>query len=146
MDAPLPGAPLPAGIVIQQVSEWTARECRELMNEVYAVSEGDAPVAFEPWWPDLTADGEYDPALCLVALSGDRVVGYCHGWTAPFVKDLVVAPAWRGYGLGGALLGRLLEQYRQRDAASVDLKTSVSNVTAQALYRRFGFEIVEQLG
>jgi ribosomal protein S18 acetylase RimI-like enzyme len=146
MDAPLPAAPLPTGIVVQPLSTWTARDVRALMNDVYAQSEGDAPVAFAPWWAALTADAEYDAALGLVALSGDRVVGYGHGWRVPFVKDLVVAPGWRRQGLGGALLGRLLDLYRARQAASVDLKTSVDNTIAQALYRRFGFEIVERIG
>jgi len=144
MDAPLLPAPVPGGIVLQPVSVWTAPDCRTLMNEVYGPA-GDEPVPFQPWWDALRDDSEFDPALCLVALSGDHVVGYGHGWSVPFIKDLVVAPAWRGYRLGGALLGRLLELYATRDAVSVDLKTLVDNVTAQSLYRRFGFETVERI-
>lgn len=144
MDAAIPPAPVPEGIILKPVSEWTARDCRELMNEVYARSEEQEPVPFQPWWDDLQADSEFDPELCVVALSGDHVVGYGHGWSVPFIKDLVVAHAWRGYRLGGALLGHLLQRYSARNATSVDLKTLVSNVTAQSLYKRFGFEIVEE--
>ena len=115
-----------------------ARECRELMNRVYAEGFGD-PVPFDVWWPKLESDSEYDPVLCFVAAKGEAVVGFCHCWTVPFVKDIVVAPGMRSRGLGAALLTLAMRAFVARGAASVDLKTDVDNVVAQSLYRRLGF-------
>ena len=144
--AHLPESPLPAGIALTVVDDSLAPSCRELMNEVYGASEGEAPTPFEPWWLQLQGDSVFDPALCRAALNGDRVVGYCHGWSVPFVKDLAVASDWRGRGLASAMLARLIADYDRRDAASIDLKTNVDNLNAQRLYRRFGFEDVERIG
>jgi ribosomal protein S18 acetylase RimI-like enzyme len=143
--APLPSCSLPDGVKIMVVDEDLAPACRELMNEVYGASEGEVPTPFARWWQQLLADSEFDPALCRAALSGNRVIGYCHGWRSPFVKDLVVAADFRGRGLASAMLTQLLCDYDRRNAAFVDLKTNVENLTAQRLYRRFGFEEVERI-
>ena len=144
LTAPVAVLPLPAGTEVAEFDASVAPECRTLMNEVYAVSEGEAPTDFAAWWPRLIADSEFDPRLVFVVRAEGRLVGYCHGWTVPFVKDLVVAADQRGRGLGGALLTRLLAEYRARGATSVDLKTAATNFTAQRLYRQLGFEIVTE--
>jgi ribosomal protein S18 acetylase RimI-like enzyme len=143
--APLPATALPDGIDLRVVDKRLAPDCRELMNDVYGASEGEAPTPFAQWWQQLLADSEFEPALCRAAVSGDRVVGYCHGWRVPFIKDLVVASAWRKRGLASAMLTQLITDYDRREAASIDLKTNVDNLTAQRLYRRFGFEDVERI-
>ena len=135
----------PDGIVLATLTPGLAPACRELMNGVYAEGYGDQR-AFEEWWPWLTADADYDPKLCYVALEGGNVVGFCHSWAGPFIKDLVVAQSWRRRGLASALLTTALETYAKRGEREVDLKTDVDNLTAQALYARLGFVIVERVG
>lgn len=49
---------------------------------------------------------------------------------------IAVLPAWRGQGVGGSLLRRLLEQARQAGMRQVRLH---ARADAQAFYRRFGF-------
>ena len=93
----------------------------------------------------LESDSEYDPSLCFVAVGAGKVVGFCHGWRMPFIKDLVVAPAWRGRGLARALVTLALETFKARGAASVDLKTDIDNEKAQSLYRRLRFVVVERV-
>lgn len=143
--APLPASVLPDGIEVRAVDEALAPHCRGLMNDVYGASEGEAPTPFAPWWQQLLGDSEFDPELCRAAVNGNRVIGYAHGWRVPFVKDLAVAADWRGRGLGSAMLAQLIEDYDRRGAASIDLKTNVDNLTAQRLYRRFGFEDAERI-
>ncbi|WP_231913030.1 GNAT family N-acetyltransferase [Sterolibacterium denitrificans] len=49
---------------------------------------------------------------------------------------IAVLPAWRGQGVGGSLLRRLLEQASQAGMRQVRLH---ARADAQAFYRRFGF-------
>ncbi|MEP7239635.1 MAG: GNAT family N-acetyltransferase [Devosia sp.] len=121
-----------------------APRCRVLMDEVYAETYPD-DWSFDEWWAWVIGSDEYAPDLMLVAAVGDRLVGFCHGWSRPFIKDLVVARDWRGCGLGSALLTTQLETYAAAGAEFVDLKTDVVNTTAQSLYRRLGFVVIERV-
>lgn len=142
---PLTPAPLPSGIDLVPFTETTARACRELMDRVYAEGFGD-PWPFDAWWKWVTTDADYDASFMLVAVRGADIVGFCHCWTGAFVKDLVVDRSHRGQGLGGALLTLALSACKAIDAPFVDLKTDVDNLTAQSLYRKYGFTIVERVG
>jgi N-acetylglutamate synthase-like GNAT family acetyltransferase/nitroimidazol reductase NimA-like FMN-containing flavoprotein (pyridoxamine 5'-phosphate oxidase superfamily) len=57
--------------------------------------------------------------------------GHKYAW----IYDVVVAPAWRGGGLGEAVMRLILDHPRVREAARVFLQTR----DAQPLYRKFGF-------
>ena len=114
------------------------------MNSVYVAGFGDV-VPFDQWWPALQADPEYDSTLCFVAAYGSAIIGFCHCWSEPFVKDIVVAPSWRGRGVATALLTEAMTTFSARGATSIDLKTDVDNFRAQAPYLRLGFEIVERI-
>lgn len=116
------------------------------MRRSYPGGLGDNGISFDGFWQWLTTDAEFDPALIFIAEADSDVVGLCHCWTGNFIKDLVVDAAWRRRGLGAALLTMALEAFAARGAASVDLKTDVDNLTAQSLYKRLGFEIVERIG
>ncbi len=52
---------------------------------------------------------------------------------------IVTAPAWRGQGLGRAVVAALLAEARRRGAAVAYLQVSADNSPARALYRGFGF-------
>jgi ribosomal protein S18 acetylase RimI-like enzyme len=52
---------------------------------------------------------------------------------------LFTAPAWRGYGLGRAVVAALLAEARRRCATTAYLQVTASNAPALALYRHFGF-------
>jgi len=138
-------APLPAGVAIVPFSAEIALACRTLMNDVYTEGFGDI-VDFDTWWTALQADAEYDTNLCLVAVAGNEVIGFCQCWTEPFIKDIVVAPRHRRRGLGTALLSRALAAFAARGSAHIELKTDADNLRAHSVYRRLGFEIVEWVG
>lgn len=145
LGAPLAPAPLPAGIDLVPFTPAVAPACRDLMNRVYDEGFGD-PIPFEHWWPRVSGDPDYDPSMMFVATADSQIIGLCHGWQEPFIKDLVVDPAWRRHGLGAALLTLALAAYAARGAAFIDLKTDVDNLRAQALYLKLGFVIVERVG
>ncbi len=52
---------------------------------------------------------------------------------------LFTAPAWRGRGLGRAVVAALLAEARRRRATTAYLQVSANNAPALALYRHFGF-------
>lgn len=58
------------------------------------------------------------------------------------VATIAVHPNWRGLGLGELLLLALLEQGLALGAARATLEVRVSNLAAQNLYLKCGFEIV----
>ncbi len=70
---------------------------------------------------------------CARALS-DRV-------RVAWIYDVVVAPAWRGRGVGAAVVRTLLDHPAVRDAVGVRLGT----VDAAPFYERFGFETLGTL-
>jgi ribosomal protein S18 acetylase RimI-like enzyme len=146
LNLPIPSASLPPGMSMVPFDELTGRACCELMNRVYGSAFGNEPEPFERWWPTLIADAEFDASLILVANAAGTVVGVCHCWAVPFIKDIAVDTSYQGRGLGSALLTTALQEFARRGAAFVDLKTDVDNIKAQSLYRRLGFEIVERVG
>lgn len=81
----------------------------------------------------------------LVAMSGDRIMGYCRlqrdGAEAQ-IRHLCVDPDERGHGLGGELIDRAMARARQDGAERIFLN---ARFTAQGLYRSRGFAEVGEL-
>jgi len=75
-------------------------------------------------------DGE--PAGC----SGLKLFGTEYGE----VKRMYVRPAYRGFGLGKAVLNRLAEYAQGRQVKVLRLETGIYQTEAIGLYERFGFQ------
>lgn len=60
------------------------------------------------------------------------------------IKRMYVAPEFRGYGIGQALLDRIIEEARSTGYARVLLDSVAFMQQAQALYRSRGFVEVDQ--
>lgn len=58
-----------------------------------------------------------------------------------YLAHLAVAPAWRGQGIGKALIGHLLAQASALGRQQVVLDVAASNPAAERLYARLGFEV-----
>jgi RimJ/RimL family protein N-acetyltransferase len=81
-------------------------------------------------------------SLPLVAEADGKLVGELSARLTPYgVVDfgMLVAPGWRGRGVGGALLAGCVEWARSVGAHKVSLQVFAHNDAAIALYRRFGF-------
>ncbi len=115
----------------------SARSAHALLTEAYRNGFGSI-ADFDTWWQFLVADEEYDPDLCFLYVDKNGVAaGFAQCWTSAFIKDLAVAPAWRGKGVGDALLSELFSEYRTRGARQVRLKVHRDNVHALKLYKRW---------
>lgn len=73
------------------------------------------------------------------------VLGYGGFWLCvdeAHISTLAVARDWRGLGLGSLLVLRLLERAVRLNAQVATLEVRVSNLAAQKLYRKYGFQTV----
>ena len=78
----------------------------------------------------------------LVALRGNRVVGYAGMWVIldeAHVTNIAVHPNERGRGLGEHVLIELEHRARATGCKRMTLEVRPSNVVAQSLYRKRGF-------
>lgn len=119
-----------------------ARAAHELLELAYRPGGGNVE-PFDQWWPKVAGDPEYDPATVFTAVDmAGRVVGIALCWSVPFVKDLAVAPVWRGQGVGEALLLQAFSFFHHRGESHVELKVHEDNHAALRLYRRLGMQVV----
>ena len=90
------------------------------------MESGEVTVLFVGEGPDGFALLRFRPSLYTGALDA-------------LLEELYVVPEQRGRGLGRALLEAAMEHARKRGAARMELKTSVDDVAARALYEKTGF-------
>jgi ribosomal protein S18 acetylase RimI-like enzyme len=86
----------------------------------------------------------------------DSVAGQCRGFVAFYGNDestkqayitmVLVAPEYRGLGIGTALVSCVLELARRRGFTTCRLEVAESNADAFAIYSALGFRHVEQRG
>lgn len=120
---------------------------REDLPEVLAIEVASfaLPWTREMFESELTRG---DIAESLVARLAEEqrpgpVAGYLCAWVVGeevHINNLAVGPQWRRRGIAAALLEAALERARARGARCAFLEVRVSNLAAQALYRRHGFE------
>jgi ribosomal-protein-alanine N-acetyltransferase len=107
--------------------------------------------SFPQPWPFSAFESYVGEPGFLVAVGDDEdvsvLLGYVvadtvpnHGTPLGHVKDLAVAPDYRGEGVGRTLLGRAIEALESAGAGSVKLEVRITNEAALSLYRSFGFE------
>jgi ribosomal protein S18 acetylase RimI-like enzyme len=88
--------------------------------------------------------------VILVAERGGTVIGYTYAGLEDYdymslrgpagaLHDIVVDPAYRGHGVGRALLDATLDALRSRGAPRVVLSTAEQNESAQRLFAGAGF-------
>jgi len=82
-------------------------------------------------------------AIYLVARNYDKVIGYAGMWKVfdeGHITNIAVHPDYRGNNVGSALLEALLDNGRNEGITRMTLEVRKSNLTAQALYSKYGFE------
>ena len=135
-----------AGITVR---EATLADVDTLVDLLVAVAgEGrwiatEAPVDTDRRRRRMVEDIEGADAVVLVAEAGGTPVGELGLHLAPYgVADLgmAVAAAWRGRGIGSALLAEAIDRARKAGAHKVALQVWPHNSAAIALYERFGFQ------
>ena len=80
-------------------------------------------------WPSPLGVGRFKPEQPATKLEGDHAG----------IFAVHTAKAWRGRGLGRAIVAALLAESRRRGATRAYLQVTADNAPALALYDRFGF-------
>ncbi|NJE05305.1 ribosomal-protein-alanine N-acetyltransferase [Thermococcus sp. M36] len=92
---------------------------------------------------------ENNPETFLVAEHSGRVVGYVMGYLRPdlegHIMSIAVDPAYRGKGIGSALLTEVIERLIKKGARYIGLEVRVSNERAIKLYESFGFRKIKRI-
>lgn len=122
------------------LAQWHGREWGHLYDA------WDATVALG----EFLAEPDEGIPVTWVAVEGEEVVGSVSVVTGdlpgapeewnPWVASLIVAPEWRGDGLGSRLIERAVETARENGAGEVWCLTE----ERQSLFEQCGFEWVEE--
>lgn len=81
-------------------------------------------------------------ATYFIAREGDELVGYCGMWVIldeAHITTIAVDPKYRGMHVGARLLHTLIQAAVERGARWMTLEVRASNLTAQKLYKKYGF-------
>lgn len=97
------------------------------------------------WLQRWQHDPEYDPALCFVLRDDTDLIGFVHGWTSAYIKDLVIHPRARRQGHGLALLEQVFRAFTLRHEGWVDLKVLEDNLPARRLYEKAGMIYLQRM-
>lgn len=96
--------------------------------------------------PRSRFDGGFTRLLKYLKRPGP-VLGYAGMWLLVdelHISTIAVHPHWRGKGLGELLLISLLDQAPALGASRATLEVRVSNLVAQRLYQKYGFEVISR--
>ena len=101
-------------------------------------------LCFSDPWSERSIETELSCRLSvwLVALEGDKVVGYVGSQTVIDESDMMniaVHPDFRRRGIAEALVAELEAALRQRGSRALTLEVRDSNAPAIALYEKLGF-------
>ncbi len=86
------------------------------------------------------ADNDF--AYYIVALVGNKVVGYAGMWVIldeGHITTLAVHESYRNKGVGARLLNELINDAKQRGCLKMTLEVRPSNLPALELYQKTGF-------
>lgn len=126
---------------------------------VRPLKQTDASVLQSACWPYLKQDDVQEKIARtltmarkgnvwpVVGMYGERVVAYGQlgRWqTGVEISDLIVGGAWRGKGIGTAMIYHLIEVARGLDFDKIEVGVANRNLRARELYERLGFTKVEQ--
>jgi mycothiol synthase len=142
---------LPDGIRIRTFRDDDRRAVWQVHDETFVDTWEYPGTTFEEWRHWMLEGPMFNPELWFLAEAGDELAGLCLcrisdretdlGW----VQALGVRRAWRGRGLGRALLQHAFSEFRSRGFARVGLGVDASSPTgAERLYESAGMRVVRK--
>jgi ribosomal protein S18 acetylase RimI-like enzyme len=138
---------LPPGLVVDELHDDEYRAFYETLNEAFAEHWGWHPTPFEEWL-ELRRGQHRDERgpIWFVVRDGDELAAVTRNDLSVagggYVGAIGVRPAWRGKGLGKALLLRTFAEFWRRGTTRVTLDVDSENPTgAVKLYERVGMQV-----
>jgi len=123
--------------VIRQAAMRDAQQMAELDRICFSV-----PWSLESFIQELSTN---EKAMYFVAETDGEIAGYAGLWQIldeGHITNVAVAPKFRRQGLATAILDAFLAEGRARGIRAFTLEVRASNIAAQELYRKFGFQSV----
>jgi mycothiol synthase len=138
---------LPPGLVVDELHDDEYRAFYETLNEAFAEHWEWHPTPFEEWL-ELRRGQHRDERgpIWFVVRDGDELAAVTRNDLSVagggYVGAIGVRPAWRGKGLGKALLLRTFAEFWRRGTTRVTLDVDSENPTgAVKLYERVGMQV-----
>jgi GNAT superfamily N-acetyltransferase len=138
---------VPAGFVVDELREGEYEAFYEALGEAFAEHWEWHPEPFEEWLARRQGQhrDEHGP-IWFVVRDGDELAAVTRNDAnvagGGYVGAIGVRPAWRGKGLGKALLQRTFGEFWRRGTTRVTLDVDAQNATgAVRLYERVGMQI-----
>lgn len=153
LSEPIPDLVLPDDIRLLRWSAETDNAVRVAYNESFADHWGSKERGIEEWRAYFTGHRNFRADLSRVAFDRDDIAGFTvssvypqdaelKGYTEAWVHLVGVRPAWRGRGLGAALLTEAMRSYAAAGLQFAALDVDTDNTTgALRLYERLGFTV-----
>lgn len=100
-----------------------------------------------PWTRDMYAWELQNRQVChiyVMRTPDAGIVGFCAFWLVfdeIHINNVAMRPAFRGQGLGAALMERVFESARGLGAFRATLEVRESNTAARRFYERLGFRV-----
>jgi mycothiol synthase len=146
LDSPLPEPSWPAGVAVRTFDpERDGKAVHELIQRAFADNERHVDQPYSEWVAGNIDREAFDPTLWFLAVAGEEIVGsiVCPAYESEgWVRQLAVARAWRGRGVGMALLLKAFSEFRRRGRPHAALVVDSWNRTgARELYERAGMRV-----
>jgi mycothiol synthase len=147
LDEAPPAPTLPDGLRIEAFAESEARPFHDALDEAFRDHWEHHSRPFEEWWAEKQGAPDYDPSLWFVVRDGDELAAVVRNDPnrngGGLIGALGVRGAWRGRGLGKALLLHSFGEFYRRGLRRVSLGVDAENATgATQLYERVGMSVV----
>jgi len=136
--------PLPSGVDLRPLGRDDFAGVLSLARELYGLPEGD-PKPLQAGFETLVNDVDAAPFLAIADGEAAGFIGFRfrrrlnHATFEGWVSDLFVREQFRGRGIGRALLGAAIAEWRLRGGHQVMLEVGNERTAARALYEALGF-------
>lgn len=114
-------------------------------RDVDAIARLEKVCFKDPWSKDAVREEIEDNSLAMyvVAELDKQVIGYVGIWyigDEGHITNVAVDPNYRKLHVGSAIIHSLIDFSRKNGIRAFTLEVRVSNIAAQNLYKKFGFE------
>ncbi len=131
------------GVTVRPYRPEEERDIHALVDAAFSEWPGRSPRPFDAWREHVIDRSDFDPALLLVAVADEGMVGAIFGINYPdegWVDQVAVVPSHRNKGIASTLLAALHSEFTSRGQPVFGLNTD-SRTGALDLYLRLGMEV-----
>jgi mycothiol synthase len=137
---------LPEGFTLERFRMEDARPYYEALDAAFRDHWEHHSVGFDRWWEEKQKAHDFDPSLWFLVRDGDQIAGVIRNDPerngGGYVAAVGVQRAWRGKGVGRALLLRTFGEFYSRGVPRVTLGVDAQSPTgATKLYESVGMTV-----